>query len=230
MEISLKPTVEMSSTVRFSTEEKEITESSCIIEFQAFRGNDNRYIIKELVFLDLQTHVIYPFLFKPPFPYQYLNSKSKRTNRWLEKHFHHINWNDGFTSYEELDRIMIHFCSRFKRIFVNGLEKQNFVQKITSKEVIQVKIDKTFQSGIDNICVLTKSSIHATSQCAMKNVYRLQLYMQGFVESGGGDGGGGGYISGEEQMTQHEYYSRLRRDNIYLQNDPAESRVSTDIG
>ena len=167
--------------------------TECIIEFQAFRGNDNSFIIKELAILDLQTYLIYPFMFKPPFLFKELNSKSKRTNKWLTKNFHHISWDDGFTDLRDLDSIMYHFGSKFTRIHTKGSEKRNWIQLYTTAEVNDVTIDKTIEYNVNNVCLLAKNKRHKYCQCALKNAYRLAEFLHG-----GGSGEGYKYEQSEE--------------------------------
>lgn len=211
----------MEKKVTFSSHSSQVKEKSGIVEFQAFRGNDNKFIVKELVILDLQTCVIYTFLFKPPFPFNKLNSKSKRTNKWLTKNLHHIAWNDGYTDFKELESIMYHFCSRFTKLYTRGQEKRNWIQLYTTKDVIDVKVNQCLE--IDSVCILTKDEKHAYLHCAVKNAYRLAAFLQqstmnskveGEVE-GEVEGGVGGYKSGESEETYHQYYSRLERGNTY---------------
>ena len=216
--------MQMERKVTFSSQVKEIKERSGIIEFQAFRGNNDKYIVKELVILDLQTYVIYTFLFKPPFSFNKLNSKSKRTNKWLTRNFHHIAWDDGYTSFKGLENIMYHYCSKFTKLYTRGLEKRNWIQLYTAKDVIDVKIDKLFDFEVDNVCILTKNDEHTRFQCAVKNAYRLAAYLQpSTMESGGGRGR---YKSEENEETYHEYYVRLQQENTY-QDDFTE--ISADI-
>lgn len=215
METSSFEIVNMESKVTFHDKVETIKERSCIIEFQAFRGNNDEYIVKELVILDLLTYVIYPFLFKPPFSFNKLNSKSKRTNKWIIKNFHHIGWREGHTDYKDLENIMYHYCSRFTKIYTRGLEKRNWIQLFTTKDVVEVKLDNTVDFEINNICILTKSEKHALSQCAIKNVYRLAAFLNG------------GYKYGEEEETRHQYYSRLRQDNT---SHDGFTGLSTSVG
>lgn len=212
----------MEGRVTFSDKVTEIKERSGIVDFQAFRGTKDEYIVKELVILDLKTYAIYPFLFKPPFPFNKLNSKCKRTNNWMVRYFHNIKWNEGFTSLKDLENIMFHYCSKFTKIYTRGLEKKNWIQLYTTSEVIDVKMDKTFDYEIDNICILTKNTKHAQLQCAIKNAYRLAAFLQlSTTDSGGGNGG---YIKEECEETYHQYYSRLREENTY---EDGNTRVST---
>ena len=103
---------------------EEIDVKPCVVEFQAFRGNDDRFIIKELVILDLLTSIVYQFTFKAPFSFNCLTTKAKITNKWLTKYFHHIGWYEGFISYSNLHSVMNHFCKQFSHIYTRGLEKK----------------------------------------------------------------------------------------------------------
>jgi hypothetical protein len=186
-----------------------MTDKSCIIEFQAFRGNNKRYIIKELVILDLQTYVIYPFMFKPPVSFNKLNLKAKITNRWIAKNFHHIEWNEGFTSYKDLENIMFHFCQEFTKVYTKGLEKSNWIKLFTTGEVIEVKVDKSFDCGINNVCILSKNKQHRHLQCAVKNAYRLAAFLQSTIRNTGvpkinTNDDDGGRSGGESEAYKYE--------------------------
>lgn len=226
METSSFNTKEMEREVTWSSQIcSQVKERSGIIEFQAFRGNNDRYIVKELIILDLQTYVIYNFLFKPPFPFNKLNSKSKRVNKWLTRNLHHIGWSEGYTGYEEVERIMNHYCSKFTRLYTTGLEKRNWIRLYTTKDVIDVKMDKCFEFVMGDICILTKNDKHAQSHCAVKNAYRLAAFLHPCLMEGGG--GTGGYKSGESEEVHHQYYSGLQRENTY---QDGITEVSANIG
>jgi hypothetical protein len=208
----------MERKVTFTDHRDEIKERCGIIEFQAFRVNNNKFIIKELVVLDLETFVIYPFLFKPPFPFNRLNQKWQKTNKWLMRNFHYTDWNEGFTSFKELENIMYHYCNKFTRLYTRGMEKRNLIQLYTSADVINVNIEKTFKLATDNVCILTKNDEHGRFQCAIKNAYRLAAFLcHTSVPSGGGNGE---YKTGEEEETRHEYYSRLQREHTFQNGFP----------
>ncbi|KAG8241699.1 hypothetical protein J6590_081433 [Homalodisca vitripennis] len=63
-----------------------------VVEFDAFKDNDNRFIVKEFVIIShlFRAHMV----FKPPYDKGKLNSKMARTARWLERHFHNIKWEE----------------------------------------------------------------------------------------------------------------------------------------
>lgn len=179
-----------------------------IVEFQAFRNNNDRFIIKELVFLDLLTYVVYPFYFKPPFPFTFLNGKAKRTNNWMTKNFHHLQWNEGLVSYTDLHNIMYHFCNKFSNIYTRGLEKRNMIKTYSYGSVVDVNVPKDFSYQYGNICDFAKDPKHGQLHCALQNAYRLAAYLkENQCLSSGGDNGGYKYDGATQ--TQHEYYSRL---------------------
>lgn len=216
----------MEGRVRFCEKIEEINDKPCVIELQAFRGNKDEYIIKELVILDLLTCVVYSFLFKPPFPFKKLNAKAKKTNKWLVKNFHNIEWCEGFTSYKNLENIMYHFCNEFTTIYTKGIEKRDWIQMYTTCRVINVQMSKDDHfNTFENICISVKSKNHRKSQCALKNVYRLAAFLEQTIETSGG--GNGVYKYQEEPQTQHEYYSSLQDENTYITNEDGFSTVPT---
>lgn len=164
-------------------------ESSCVIEFQAFRGNNDEFVVKELVILDVQSGVTNYFLFKQPFPFFNLTTKNAKTNKWLSKYFHHISWYEGFTDYSELENIMIQYCSRYKNIFSSGLEKCEFLSMYAPKNVTIYNICRQKSNcEITGICIGVRYNKHKILNCALSNAYNLKTMLQTNIKlsSGGG--------------------------------------------
>lgn len=225
----------MERAVSFKDNVHIIEEHPCIVEFQAFIGNNNEFIIKELTFVDLVRGTTYYFLFKQPFPFSTLTKKAKTTNRWLMNNYHYIGWKEGFTRYKSVDDVMYHFCSKFNRFYTRGEEKRKWIQMYTSDPVINVLIDKGFKVEYHGSCLAVQDSKHNQSQCAMQNAYRLFTFLQ-YDECGGGNGCGGesgcggdirGYKYEDMGPTMHEYYSNLRGVNNY---SSSSSSISTEDG
>jgi hypothetical protein len=200
---------------------KEINIKPCVVEFQAFRGNDDRFIIKELVILDLLTSIVYQFMFKAPFSFNCLTTKAKITNTWLTKHFHHIGWYEGFISYSNVHSVMFHFCKQFSHIYTRGQEKKNWIQRYTQGNVFDINVGIDFKYHINNICINAKDPKHGQTHCALYNAYRLASYleeMQGYGGEGRSGGGNGCHKYGGATRPQCQYYSILRRGNISAQS------------
>lgn len=160
-------------SIRYMEDDKE-----CVIEFQAFRNNDNTFIIKELVVLNLTTGIVSYFIFKPPFPLRSLFSKQYRTNKWLTSFFHHISWEEGFVDYKELEKIIIHNCRKFKTIYTSGVEKTRFIQNFTSSSVISCNMVKYNDFNNRTSCCSVKHEKHIVSKnCALYKAYCLASFL-----------------------------------------------------
>ena len=158
-------------------------EKQCIIEFQAFRGNKDEFIVKELVIFDMSTHLPYYFLFKCPYPYSLCNTKSSKCNNWLTKHCHKLDWNEGYVEYEELDKIMFHFCKQFNSIFTTGSEKAKWISRYTSFNVFDVKLNKLnkdlkFQPPL---CIAARNNDHAHQNCSLSKVYKMTFQFPSYT-------------------------------------------------
>lgn len=171
----------MDRTVRFD----DVIRSSkkCVIEFQAFRDNENKLIIKELAIFDISTNVANYFLFKPPFPFRKLNGKSSRTNLWVTKHLHHITWNEGFTQYKELDNIMYHYCQQYDKIYTTGDEKSKWIRMYSTSDVMNISLNKDYAMELNGLCIGVKSPHHKTANCALSRAFRVGR----LISEGGGD-------------------------------------------
>lgn len=99
-----------------------------IVEFHGFKDNDNTFIVKELAIVgkSYRTQIV----FKPPYDFNFLNNKMKRTARWLSRHFHHIKWEEGDIVYSE--ELIQYLCKPFAVLHTKGLEKANFLRKFHS--------------------------------------------------------------------------------------------------
>lgn len=147
----------------------------CIIEIQAFRGNKNEFLIKELVIMDLETNVVVYFLFKPPFSFKRLNSKAYKTNKWLIKNYHFINWNEGFTNYKEIDNIMYHYCQQYTTAYTSGFEKSQWIQQYMNGQVIHFPIQMQPTNNQDSVgfCLSVLNPRHKTRNCVLMRAFTL---------------------------------------------------------
>ncbi|KAG8270418.1 hypothetical protein J6590_085384 [Homalodisca vitripennis] len=96
-----------------------------VVEFHAFKDNDNRFIVKEFVIIShlFRAHIV----FKPPYDKAELNSKMARTARWLERHFHNIKWEEGGIQYDE--GIIRALCKPFVTVQKNMLGGSKYVME-----------------------------------------------------------------------------------------------------
>lgn len=98
-----------------------------VVEFHAFRGNNNEFIVKELVLVNVNAGFYTQLFFKPPYERTNLDEQREKQAEWLENHYHCIKWEYGDLKYS-LDTIKS-LCSYFTIIYTKGLEKCRFLQQ-----------------------------------------------------------------------------------------------------
>lgn len=157
-------------------------DKECVIEFQAFRNNENSFVIKELALLELSNGVVRYFIFKPPFPLRSLLLNQYRTNKWLTKSFHHISWEEGSIDYTELENIMVHYCNQFKKIYTSGDEKRRFIQKFTNYPVISCYMPKQIDLNKHKICGVQNEKHKDSKNCALFRAYCLASTLSSKLE------------------------------------------------
>ena len=151
-----------------------------VVEFHGFKDNENRFVIKELaVVSDLFQ---WQLVFAPPYSKCRLNSKMQRTARWLTRHFHRIDWDDGVIPYNE--HLIRTLCKTFPVIYTKGLEKATFLKQF-HPDVREIDCTTSCNdNGCDIGCVLPQHS-DVNSKCALRNalLYKSSLDLKNSVST-----------------------------------------------
>lgn len=100
-----------------------------VCDFQGFRSDNSEFIIKELSIVSLNGKIFEHFVFVPPYDFEKLSKKSKKTAIWLTNVYHGLEWDSGFIPYEKVTDICQDICHRFSLIYVKGLEKKEILSK-----------------------------------------------------------------------------------------------------
>lgn len=104
--------------------------NGCVVDFEAYRGDDRQFIVKELAIVDVQHGLSRVILFKSPFDRACLNRKSQRIADWLEHNLHGISWTEGEVDYTHLHKIIYDVCQMYSVVFTKGLEKARFLSAL----------------------------------------------------------------------------------------------------
>lgn len=94
-------------------------------------GNDKKYVVKELAIAHNSTLSVDSYIFLPPYDFD-----TQRTNIWLEKYFHGLNWYYGDLPYTCLSSILTNYSERCKEIFVKGVDKYTVLKSMLPKSLI----------------------------------------------------------------------------------------------
>lgn len=146
-----------------------------IVDFQA--GVDGKvFVIRELAMEDLENEWRRSWLFQ--IPPEHISSK---TNQWLSKHFHGLDFVSGYEPYENLHRILKDETEPFQYVFAKGLEKCKLLSDIIERPVIELA--KYFDvPKLDSLPpTSTKCNLycHQTEKftCAVKNCSKLKNWI-----------------------------------------------------
>lgn len=149
--------------------EQTSTSNVCVVEFQAFRGNEDEYIVKELAIAVARGNNISPkvLLFKPPYVRNTLCKKSLKMSYWLENNYHGISWEDGHVDFEQMQSVIEDMCEPFHSVYTKGLEKVKFLETFHGNVVDLdiIRAPKYESSSFTNsfTCPVTKHNITANS-------------------------------------------------------------------
>lgn len=104
------------------------------IDIECFIDNDGELIIKEICVIN-STNWLNPIymLYKPPYQWNRLNEKAKRTNKYIMRNVHKILWCEGDYKFNRkylLEKISNVYNLKETMFFVFGNEKYNFLKKL----------------------------------------------------------------------------------------------------
>lgn len=156
-----------------------ILKMSFFIDVQGFQFGSNTFLCKEVAILNNQNELISHRFVKLPIPIEHYTDHIKRHMSDVTYHIHGLKWeNDDCLQYEQLSEY-IRECigSTDATIFVKGLEKKKWLEKIIPNEVTDIysigcpslEILKTFMKS--NHC--KKHLCNNNLSCAIENAFYI---------------------------------------------------------
>lgn len=155
------------------------------MDIQGFKGENNKFIIKELAIVSTDGQLYELQLFQPPCHFNQLSESVQKQVHFLEKHFHGLYWNSGFRPYCELKNIL-KTLSLSGTVYVKGCEKKIFVADLLSNYMVNVV--NIEELGCPNLSILKKqfqplslkpcAFNHITQNCAYLNVNAILQWLR----------------------------------------------------
>lgn len=153
------------------------------IDVQGFKGEHNKFIVKELA-LSISLTENYNFFIKSPFGKNKLSKSLQQQSTWLTNNFHFIKWNEGTYTIDHVKEILKQKTSKTKTIYVKGAEKKKWVRDIFKLHTCIVNIEDFFQCPnfttlyqLNQIKINNITCIHS-NHCALKNVICLRNFFE----------------------------------------------------
>jgi hypothetical protein len=151
-----------------------------IIDFQGFKNNFNKYIIKELAIIIIKrnTHRSQVFFVKSPYSYDRLSSNCKKQVEFNVTKYHGISWNIGGASFLRLKKYLNKVLED-KLVYVKGHEKALFLQDILRKSTVKdldyIPSLKKLKSKYYCFCPHHKNN---DFMCALRNTQKILTYIE----------------------------------------------------
>jgi hypothetical protein len=149
---------------------------ACVLDFHAFQDNDNGFILKEVVLVNVENCMYTQFFFLPPFSFEQLNRSKQKSANWLTRHFHGLEWSSGELEYDL--KILRKALSSYKVIYTRGLQKVDFINSFLVEDknikVIDCSLDFKKDKQMKVVCTLHKNDL---MNCAMRNAISLCEYI-----------------------------------------------------
>lgn len=102
-----------------------------VVDFEGFQLKPGCFVIKEFAFWGINDDKFGHWMFEPPVPWKKLTNCQKKTCSWLTRNLHNISWDFGDIPYMKFQSILCSLVQSYSTIFVKGLEKKCFLQKLT---------------------------------------------------------------------------------------------------
>ena len=130
---------------------------------QCFVANLNTDVIVKQVAVVTSEGDTKVFTVCPPFPWQYLDSKSKRTNVWLRENLHSLKWEVGEIEYTEFPKVFQEHVGD-NIIYVAGIEQKRIVRTLCTNDIVNLQEECNMPS-LKKLRGLNIVSVTNTSFC-----------------------------------------------------------------
>lgn len=162
-----------------------------IIDFQAFKDGNNKYVLKELAVISIRRAIIGHFLIKSPFDVKKLPADKRSSVNYLIDHHHGIRWEDGYITFKELVTLICDITANASQIFIKGNERARFIEKLTNKPTIDLdtlkcpraKFLQVEPSTPDCFYYRHSADYHSYFEaCSLRRVYKLKNWYKEYIE------------------------------------------------
>lgn len=145
------------------------------VDIQGFRGNEGRFIVKEISIMKhgiLSTH-----LFDAPYSYNSLEKKYKKQALWLFYNHHKLSWNEGYIPYSRVAEIiykeLIIKNNNNNTIYIKGEQKCQWLRDFCNVETIN--IESLYQNcpNLKSMDVYLDNKILLYNSLSQKNVIKI---------------------------------------------------------
>lgn len=155
--------------------------TSYILDFQGFKDENNKFILKEVAVMDIKNLKLLHWFVRQPYPLSKLSPAAQRQARFNSRFYHGIPFNYGNAPFYYIKKKLIKVLSH-NTVYVKGSEKKDFLQEMFKEAKFEDLTNfpslKLLRSRFNNY----NCSFHSSNQmcpffsCALNNVYNIHSY------------------------------------------------------
>ena len=122
-----------------------------MFDFQAFKTLENKFVLKEVAVVGVDSNTVMHYMLKPPYPYQVLDPMTKRRIDYFTHNIHGICWNNGFVELRDARKAIATALKDAVVIYIKGSERANFLcgflrdMQISGATVVDLDNDADFK-------------------------------------------------------------------------------------
>lgn len=153
-----------------------------IIDLQGFKGPTNEFILKEISIIRADEKNCEPLtlLFDSPYAWDRLPEKYKISNKWLERNFHGMSWDNGAIPYDTAKGLIQTILRGARCIYVKGYEKSLWLASFIDLSTEIIDLETLDCPPLRNLVKSTSNCVHHINDskfnCATRNVRALKSW------------------------------------------------------
>jgi hypothetical protein len=155
-----------------------------IIDFQAFKDNNNEFVIKECAVVAVDNSFVEHWVVAPPYEFHVLKKDKRREAVWIKQNHHGLSWSDGGISYKSFQDELRLVCCDVSRVFVKGKEKTEFIKGLLKNAVIinledynTPRLKRLMLNSYLPVLRCFRHCKHKNYICALSNADKLKMWV-----------------------------------------------------
>jgi hypothetical protein len=162
-----------------------VVDEMIFLSISYLRGKSNEIVVKELGMVKLNSNGsdshAQCFMFEPPYGEWELPENIRKSNAYMTRKFHGINWSEGYIPYRQLASVIGQICNGELEIYAKGTEQTAFFTNWCFKFVTD--LDSLGCEKADAIALKPSLSCHhphanRAKHCAMLKCLKYADWMK----------------------------------------------------
>ena len=157
--------------------------SPVVVDLECFAFRSTEWVVKEIAICGDYLDGI---VLKPPYPFHEIQPLAKPAYKWITKHLHGLQWDDGHYPYDFLYDFVQSVNTRYPHstFYTKGLEKKTFLSNLFNRSFTDLNDLNCPKIGdLDYKYINCKQSVHLhNNHCAVKKAKAYHTWLQNHLD------------------------------------------------